>query len=428
MTETTDAVNYKDYLLAQIMSHMRFDCEMEDEAVLRLIDQCIREEAKKAKTPIREMLSLRQELFHSLRRLDLLSELLEDDEVTEIMINGYANIFVERGGRLEQLSKAFASEEKLRDVIQKVVSDCNRRVNEAHPVVDARLLDGSRVNVVLPPVSLNGASMTIRRFPKEPMTMKRLIQLEALSARAAGFLELLVQAGYNIFISGGTGSGKTTFLNALSGFIPSRERVITIEDAAELQLQGLRNLVRLESRDANVEGENAVAIKDLIKASLRMRPDRLIVGEVRDGAALDMLTAMNTGHDGSLSTGHANSAEDMLRRLETMVLMAVDMPVTAIQSQIASAIDIVVHLGRLRDRRRCVLEICEVLGVKEGEYALKTLFQFVETGGAKGVGAEGRVEGELLFTAPLLHTEKIKREGLYEKYQELFCGNLCPEG
>lgn len=426
--EAIGIVDYKEYLLSQVMSHMRFDCEMEDEAVLRLIDKCIREEAKKTELSIREMLSLRQELFHSLRRLDLLSELLEDEEVTEIMINGYANIFVERGGRLEQLPKAFASEEKLRDVIQKVVSDCNRIVNEAHPVVDARLLDGSRVNVVLPPVSLNGAIMTIRRFPKEPMTMKRLIQLEALSDEAAGLLELLVQAGYNIFISGGTGSGKTTFLNALSGFIPPKERVITIEDAAELQLQGIPNLVRLESRDANVEGENAVAIKDLIKASLRMRPDRLIVGEVRDGAALDMLTAMNTGHDGSLSTGHANSAADMLRRLETMVLMAVDMPVSAIQSQIASAIDIVVHLGRLRDKRRCVLEICEVLGVKDGQYELKTLFQFVETGTAKEAGAEGRVEGELLFKASLRHTEKIKKEGLYEKYQELSCGNLCPEG
>lgn len=424
MTEKNeDLIAHKRALREQVMSRMCFDCEMEDTAVLKLIDNCIREESDKVRLPLKEMLSLRQELFHSLRRLDLLSELLEEDEVSEIMINGYENIFVERAGRLEQLSKSFASEEKLRDVIQKVVSDCNRRVNESHPVVDARLKDGSRVNVVLPPVSLNGAVMTIRRFPKKPMTMERLLQLKSLSVEASKLLCLLVQAGYNIFISGGTGSGKTTFLNALSGFIPDTERVITIEDAAELQLQGIPNLIRLESRDANVEGENEVTIKDLIKASLRMRPDRLIVGEVRDGAALDMLTAMNTGHDGSLSTGHANSARDMLRRLETMVLMAVDMPISAIQSQIASAIDIVVHLGRLRDRRRCVLEICEVLGEKEGQYELRTLYQFQETGS----GDADTVEGELFFSALLMNVEKLKKEGLYEAYKELFCGHLCPE-
>lgn len=433
--ETGSVAGDKEYLLAQVMLHMRSESDMEDETVLKHIDQCIREEAKKAGLPVREMLRLRQELFHSLRRLDLLSELLEDDQITEIMINGYANIFVERNGRLEQLSKSFANEENLWNVIQKVVSDCNRKVNASQPVVDARLQDGSRVNVVLPPVSLNGATMTIRRFPKEPMTMERLLKLEALSREAAVLLEMLVQAGYNIFISGGTGSGKTTFLNALSGFIPDTERVITIEDAAELQLQDIPNLVRLESRDANVEGENAVTIKDLIKASLRMRPDRLIVGEVRDGAALDMLTAMNTGHDGSLSTGHANSALDMLRRLETMVLMAVDMPVPAIQSQIASAIDIVVHLGRLRDKRRCVLEICEVLGVKAGQYELRTLFRFQEDrerekeeGKEEGKQTENRVEGKLYLAAPLFSVEKLKKEGLYGRYQELFCGGVCPAG
>ena len=415
---------HKENLREQVMARMNFNCEMEDDAVLKLIDACIKEEAEKTKIPLKEMLSLRQELFHCLRRLDLLSELIEDDEITEIMINGYENIFVERSGRLEKISKTFASEEKLRDVIQKVVSDCNRRVNESEPVVDARLKDGSRVNVVLPPVSLNGATMTIRRFPKEPITMERLLMLRSLSEMAAEFLRLLVQAGYNIFISGGTGSGKTTFLNALSGFIPATDRVITIEEAAELQLQGIPNLVRLEAKDANVEGENAVSIKDLIKASLRMRPDRLIVGEVRDGAALDMLTAMNTGHDGSLSTGHANSAGDMLRRLETMVLMAVDMPVSAIRSQIASAIDVVVHLGRLRDRSRCVLEICEVLGVKEEQYELRTLFRFEET----GIGMKDRVEGSLSFQEPLVNVEKLKKEGLYEAYEKLLCGHLCPAG
>lgn len=376
--DSSKHMSYKEMLRESVMSAMSLDREPEDDTVLRLIDNCMREEAGKYRLPLREMLSLRQELFHSLRKLDLLSELLEDETITEIMINGYANIFVEREGRLERLQKAFISEEKLRDVVQQVVSACNRIVNEAHPVVDARLGDGSRVNVVLPPVALNGAVMTIRRFPREPITMDRLTAMGSLTKQAAELLCLLVKSGYNIFISGGTGSGKTTFLNALSSYIPTEDRVITIEDAAELQLQDIPNLVRLEARDANVEGENAVTIKDLIKASLRMRPTRLIVGEVRDGAALDMLTAMNTGHDGSLSTGHANSAQDMLRRLETMVLMAVDMPISAIRSQIASAIDLVIHLGRLRDKRRCVMEISEVLGVQKDAYELRTLFRFAE--------------------------------------------------
>lgn len=438
-------MSYKEKLRESVLSAMCLDREPEDDTVLRLIDNCIREEAGKYRIPLKEMLSLRQELFHSLRKLDLLSELLEDETVTEIMINGYANIFVEREGRLERLPKAFASEEKLRDVVQQVVSACNRIVNEAHPVVDARLPDGSRVNVVLPPVALNGAVMTIRRFPKEPITMERLTGMGSLTKQAAKLLSLLVKSGYNIFISGGTGSGKTTFLNALSSYIPTEDRVITIEDAAELQLQDIPNLVRLEARDANVEGENAVTIKDLIKASLRMRPTRLIVGEVRDGAALDMLTAMNTGHDGSLSTGHANSAPDMLRRLETMVLMAVDMPISAIRSQIASAIDLVIHLGRLRDKRRCVLEVSEVLGVKGDAYELRTLFRFEED---KQNGSEKQrelsavtskepqgklsavtlgkpqakrdtVAGSLVMVQGLKCTQKLKREGYYEAYKRV---------
>ncbi len=411
------------------MSAISFDRELEDKAVLELIDNCLREEADHI--PLKDMLSLRQELFYSLRKLDLLSELLEDESVTEIMINGYENIFVEREGRLFRLEKSFASEEKLRDVIQQVVSACNRIVNEAHPVVDARLLDGSRVNVVLPPVALNGAVMTIRRFPKEPVTMERLVALGSLTEEAAKALSLFVKAGYNIFISGGTGSGKTTFLNALSGYIPAEDRVITIEDAAELQLQGIPNLVRLEAREANLEGENAVSIQDLIKASLRMRPTRLIVGEVRDGAALDMLTAMNTGHDGSLSTGHGNSALDMLRRLETMILMAVEMPIEAIRAQIASAIDLIIHLGRLRDKRRCVLEICEVLGVQSDTYELGTLYRFEEetikpackaasrndgiVNGDKGI----KVRGRLMMKGRLQATEKLKREGYYEAYKNI---------
>lgn len=426
-------MSYKEMLRESVMSAVSLDREPEDDTVLRLIDNCIREEAGKYQIPLKEMLSLRQELFHSLRKLDLLSELLEDETVTEIMINGYANIFVEREGRLERLQKAFISEEKLRDVVQQVVSACNRIVNEAHPVVDARLSDGSRVNVVLPPVALNGAVMTIRRFPKEPITMERLTDMGSLTKQAAKLLSLLVKSGYNIFISGGTGSGKTTFLNALSSYIPTGDRVITIEDAAELQLQDIPNLVRLEARDANVEGENAVTIKDLIKASLRMRPTRLIVGEVRDGAALDMLTAMNTGHDGSLSTGHANSALDMLRRLETMVLMAVDMPISAIRSQIASAIDLVIHLGRLRDKRRCVLEISEVLGVKGDAYELRTLFRFEEDkqndrkehGEMPAVLSKepkpvrDRVAGSLVIVQGLKCTQKLKREGYYEAYKSV---------
>ena len=436
----------------QIMQNMEFDHALSDAAVLELIDRCIREEADHMRMPVRELLGMRQELFHSLRRLDLLSELLEDTAITEIMINGYADVYVEKGGRISRYPKGFHSEEKLRDVIQKVVSDCNRTVNEAHPIVDARLQDGSRVNVVLPPVALNGGVMTIRRFSKTPMTMDTLVSIASVTEEAAGLLALLVKSGYNIFISGGTGSGKTTFLNALSGLIPSTQRVITIEDAAELQLQGIPNLVRLESRNANVEGENAVSIKDLIKASLRMRPDRLIVGEVRDGAALDMLTAMNTGHDGSISTGHANSAVDMLHRLETMVLMAVDMPMTSIQAQIASAIDIVIHLGRLRDRRRCVLEICEVLGVANGSYQIRTLYRFRERD-RQGQDKErrdrqepgrgkpdrrdpdrrepdtqcnpGRVQGSLIWEQGLLHTEKLRNEGYYEAYQKLLSGHLC---
>ncbi len=413
----------KERLHSKILAGMPFDREMEDAAYLSFIDSYIQEEAKQAYIPLKEMLRLRQELFYSLRRLDLLSELLEEDDVTEIMVNGYRDIFVEKKGKIKRYSKAFDSEEKLRDVIQQIVSSCNRMVNETHPVVDARLPDGSRVNVVLPPVALNGAVMTIRRFPKEPMTMEGLVAIDSLSCEAADILALLVRAGYNIFISGGTGSGKTTFLNALSGYIPSEERVITIEDAAELQLQGIPNLVRLEARNANVEGENAVTITDLIKASLRMRPTRLIVGEVRDGAALDMLTAMNTGHDGSLSTGHANSARDMLSRLETMVLMAADMPIGAIQSQIASALDIIVHLTRLRDRRRCVSEICEISAFKDGDYQLETLFRFEESGQTE----KGGVEGRLHMIQGLTNTTKLKREGLFEDYKKIKERALCAD-
>lgn len=409
----------KERLYHRVMEQVDFGRSLEDDEILTYIDGCVEEESKQQHIPLKDMLKLRRELFHSFRKLDLLSELLEDDEITEIMINGYQQVFVEKAGHLYQLDRQFSSEEKLQDVVQQIVSACNRMVNAAHPIADATIMHGNmkaRVNIILPPVSLNGATVTIRRFAKEPITMEKLIALESLSEAARDVLRLLVECGYNIFISGGTGSGKTTFLNALSGFIPSDERIITIEDVAELQIpKTIRNQVHLEAREANVEGENAITIRDMIKASLRMRPDRIIVGEVRDGAALDMLTAMNTGHDGSLSTGHANSTRDMLRRLETMVMMGADLPIKAIQGQIASAIDIVVHLGRLRDKRRCVLEICEVLGVQDGTYLLRTLFSFQEMQTENGESVKGR----LVWMEDLANIDKLERGGKREEYEAI---------
>ena len=324
---------------------------------------------------LQEKLYLRTAVFDSFRRLDLLSELLDDKNVTEIMINGPREIFVEKKGKMEKWNRSFQSEEQLFDLIQQIVSRINRAVNTKSPIVDARLEDGSRVHVVLPPIALKGPTVTIRKFP-EPITMAKLIQLGSLTEDAALFLETLVKASYNIFISGGTNSGKTTFLNALSQYIPKRERIITIEDSAELQIQEVENLVSLETRNANAEGEGAVSISDLIKASLRMSPNRIIVGEVRGKECLDMLNAMNTGHDGSISTGHGNTSRDMLRRMETMVLQGADLPLSSIRNMIASAIEIMVHLGRSKDHKRRVLEISEVTGVENGEIQLKTLYQY----------------------------------------------------
>lgn len=324
---------------------------------------------------LREKLYLRTAVFDSFRRLDLLSELLDDPGITEIMINSPDEIFVERKGQMERWNKAFQSAEQLSDLIQQIVSRINRAVNTKSPIVDARLEDGSRVHVVLPPIALKGPTVTIRKFP-EPITMDKLIQLESLNEEAADFLKSLVRASYNIFISGGTNSGKTTFLNALSQYIPKRERIITIEDSAELQIQEVENLVSLESRNANAEGEGAINISDLIKASLRMSPNRIIVGEVRGKECLDMLNAMNTGHDGSISTGHGNSSRDMLRRMETMVLQGADLPLSSIRNMIASAIEIMVHLGRTKDHKRRVLEISEVIGVENEEVQLKKLYQY----------------------------------------------------
>lgn len=324
---------------------------------------------------LREKLYLRTAVFDSFRRLDLLSELLDDPGITEIMINSPDEIFVERKGQMERWNKAFQSTEQLSDLIQQIVSRINRAVNTKSPIVDARLEDGSRVHVVLPPIALKGPTVTIRKFP-EPITMDKLIQLESLNEEAADFLKSLVRASYNIFISGGTNSGKTTFLNALSQYIPKRERIITIEDSAELQIQEVENLVSLESRNANAEGEGAISISDLIKASLRMSPNRIIVGEVRGKECLDMLNAMNTGHDGSISTGHGNSSRDMLRRMETMVLQGAELPLSSIRNMIASAIEIMVHLGRTKDHKRRVMEISEVIGVENEEVQLKKLYQY----------------------------------------------------
>lgn len=382
--------------------------EIIDEKVLELIDRSLLEHPDIGYVSLEGRIRLRKELFNAVRRMDVLSDLLEDDSITEIMINGYDQIFVEKDGRIQSFSQSFESEDRLASIIQQIVAGCNRLVNEAVPIVDARLPDGSRVNVVLPPVALDGPTMTIRKFPKEKMTMERLIELGALDEETAGFLKLLVKARYNIFVLGGTGAGKTTFLNALSDYIPKTERIITIEDSAELQLRDVENLVRMETRNSNVEGENAITIRDLIKASLRMRPDRVIVGEVRDSAAIDMLTAMNTGHDGSLSTGHANSAYDMITRLESMVLMGIELPMEAVRRQIASAVDIIIHLGRLRDGSRKVTEICEVTGIENGQVQLTSLYEFEEQ------AEKGRktVQGYLKKKAALQNKEKLKRAGL----------------
>ena len=380
--------------------------EVADQEIYRQIDDLILEETRNRYVSLRRKEALRTELFNSIRKLDILQELIDDDSVTEIMVNGTEGIFLERNGRLLCWEKKITSKEKLEDMVQQIAGRCNRIVNESVPVADARLSDGSRVSLVLPPVALNGPVITIRRFPKNPIHMDRLVELGAVTTEAAAFLRALVRSGYNIFISGGTGSGKTTFLNALSDFIPKEERIITIEDNAELQIQGAENLVRLEARQANTEGKNSVTIRDLIKASLRMRPDRIVVGEVRGEEALDMIQSMNTGHDGSLSTGHANSPRDMLSRLETMILMAMELPLSAIRRQIASAVDILIHLGRMRDRSRKVMEIVEITGYDRasGEITERTLFQLEET--------KEQPMGVLVRKQELLHVEKLNRAGI----------------
>lgn len=379
------------------------------------ISECVEEYVLKLGHTVYLSIEKKEEMirtiFNSIRKLDVLQEILEDDSISEVMVNGPNHIFIERDGALLPFPKSFSSQGRLEDVVQQIVGQVNRRVNEASPIADVRLPDGSRVNVVLPPVALGGPVVTIRKFPDKPISMDRLLALESISIEAVEMLKKLVKAKYNIFISGGTGSGKTTFLNALSDFIPEEERIIVIEDAAELQIRGIPNLVRLEARSANVEGKNAITIRDLIKSALRMRPDRIILGEVRDAAACELLNVMNTGHDGSLCTGHANSAKDMLNRLETLVLTGMDIPLPAVRSQIASALDIIVHLGRLRDKSRRVLEINEVVGIENGEIALRTIFRFQETGEV----CDGRVMGGLQRMAKeLVHYEKLQAAGLYK--------------
>lgn len=395
--EISDFLEVRKRLKERLQRELEARRQVEEEELSALIDDFISEEGEKEYLPLGERLKLRSELYNSFKKLGILQELVDDPKITEIMVNGSDSVFLESGGKMLQWERQFESRDQLEDLIQQIVSRVNRSVNAASPIADARLEDGSRVHVVLPPVALDGPVLTIRKFP-EPMTMERLIKLGSLTKEAAVFLRKLVVSGYNIFISGGTGSGKTTFLNALSEFIPQDERLITIEDSAELQISHVPNLVRLETRTANHEGSTEITIRDLIRASLRMRPDRILVGEVRGGEALEMLQSMNTGHAGSISTGHGNSTRDMLLRIETMVLMGADLPLTAIRSQIASAIDIFIHLGRLRDRSRRVLEIAEVTGIENGEVTLHTLFRFRETEKLRKESVEGCLEqvGELL--------------------------------
>lgn len=401
-----DKQEYVQALQGIVLERMDVSRELTDQELWDLIDAAVIEHRDPAASlNVRE--SARQQVFYALRGLDVLQELVEDPQITEIMVNGYQQIFYEKQGRIHKWDRQFASREKLEDVIQSMVAAGNRMVNESMPIVDTRLRDGSRVNIVLEPVAIDGSVITIRKFPAKPMQMADLLRIGSLSEQMAEWLQALVAAGYNIFVSGGTGSGKTTFLNALSGYIPSDVRVVTIEDSAELQLRGIPNLVRLETRVSNLENVAEISIRQLIRTALRMRPDRIIVGECRGAEALDMLQAMNTGHDGSLSTGHANSCQDMLRRLETMVLMGMELPVSAIRAQIASGIDVLVHLGRLRDRTRKVLDIMELDGMSQGEIRLNPIYHFEETG-----EQDGMVIGEWRQQHTLIHREKLLAAGL----------------
>lgn len=398
----------------EIVRELNEQQQVMDEELYAIIDRKILEYGQEHFLPLKEKVELRCRLFDSFRRLGALQELVNDRHITEIMVNGADRVFVERNGSMELWGRTFDSQEQLEDTIQQIVSRVNRTVNVSRPIADARLSDGSRVHVVLPPIALDGPAVTIRKFP-EPITMEKLLSYGSLTKESAEFLKAIVEAGYNIFVCGGTNSGKSTFLNALSSYIPKDERIVTIEDSAELKITQIKNLVRLETRGANGEGEGEITIGDLIKASLRMNPDRIIIGEVRGKEALDMISAMNTGHDGSLSTGHGNSPKDMLSRLETMVLMGADIPLPAVRSQIAAAIDILIHLGRLRDKSRRVLSIMEVSGYENGEIRLNPLYRFeedYENVDSKKEDNKKRVQGRLNKVGDLQNTEKLKAAGV----------------
>lgn len=397
-------------LYEKVLFRMDMTRETGEEELQEIIRSVLEEAGAEEFVPLSEKIRISRELFNAFRRLDILQDLIEDDSITEIMVNGTENIFYEKGGRLYRTERRFLSEDRLNDVIQQIVGETNRYVNESSPVVDARLQDGSRVNVVLKPVAVNGPIMTIRKFPSEAITMDELVRMESITTEAAHFIRHLVESKYNIFVSGGTGAGKTTFLNAMSDYIPKEERIITIEDNAELQIQGVENLVRLEARGANLEGEGAVTIRDLIRTALRMRPDRIIVGEVRGEETVDMISsAMLNGHSGSMSTGHANNPADMLHRLETMMMMGIDLPLQAIQRQIASALDIIIHLGRLRDKSRRVLQIDEVLDCTDGRIRTETLYEFREEG-----TENEKIKGGLVKVGEIRNRVKLMAAGYQE--------------
>ncbi len=400
----------KKYLLENIALANLSNEELEDK-----IKEIIDSNTRNGYMPVREKLDIVKQIYSSIRGLGILDSIMEDDSITEVMINGPNEIFIEKAGQLQKIPYSFDSELHLQDIVQKIVARAGREVNQANPIVDTRLPDGSRVNVVLSPIAINGTTVTIRKFSKTPMTIQQLIKYGSITREIADVLQILVKAKYNIFISGGTGSGKTTFLNALSNYIPSEERVITIEDSAELQIANIENLVRLETRNANTSGSGEITIRDLIKSSLRMRPERIIVGEVRGAEALDMLQAMNTGHDGSISTGHANSTRDILSRLETMVLQGAEgLPLDAVRQQIASAIDIIIHLSRMRDKSRKTIEITEVTGYEDGKILLNPLYVFEEN---QEESSLTKVVGSLKRTDNKLQNDfKLRLSGYYREF------------
>lgn len=406
-----NVVNFSEDIKSEVRKY--FDPKFTDDELRDYIDEIITRRLNGSYLSIEDKISVSENVFSSIRGLGILDSIIKDEDITEVMINGKDNIFIEKSGRLSKLDASFKSDKELTDIIQKIVGEAGREVNESNPICDTRLKDGSRVNVVLPPIALCGPTVTIRKFSKEPMTMEKLIEYGSITPDIAQKLKLLVKAKYNIFISGGTGSGKTTFLNALSNFIPKDERIITIEDSAELQIKGVENLVSLETRNANASGVGSITIRDLIKSSLRMRPERIIVGEVRGAEALDMLQAMNTGHDGSISTGHANSVEDMISRLETMVLQGSEgLPLEAIKQQIGSAVDIIIHLSRLRDKTRKTVSICEVL-MENGKIKINPIYEFVEDPNESTLN---KVVGSLKRTDnKMINVSKLRLAGIMEE-------------